>query len=123
LVEISEFTSAADADIEDLRTDLHLDLVNRAYRTELSNPITPADLNPSTPKAVRQITAYQRPVQPLQASARADQGSGRLDPSCMASAATTGRAGRAAVGATTLARACALRLWSWQLRQCDLACP
>ncbi|WP_331760980.1 AAA family ATPase [Streptomyces anulatus] len=58
LVEISEFTSAADADVEDLfDRDFYLELVNRAYATELATPITAADLNAKDPRVVRQIEA------------------------------------------------------------------
>lgn len=58
LVEISEFTSAADADVEDLfDRDFYLELVNRAYAAELTTPITAADLNPKDPRVVRQIDA------------------------------------------------------------------
>lgn len=58
LVEVGEFTGAGDADIEDLfERDFYLDLVNRAYDAELTAPITPADLNASDPRIVRQIEA------------------------------------------------------------------
>ncbi|MFI5905416.1 ATP-dependent nuclease [Streptomyces cyaneofuscatus] len=58
LVEISEFTSAADADVEDLfDRDFYLELVNRAYAAELTTPITAADLNAKDPRVVRQIEA------------------------------------------------------------------
>ncbi|MFF7893884.1 ATP-dependent endonuclease [Streptomyces sp. NPDC007907] len=58
LVEISEFTSAADADVEDLfDRDFYLELVNRAYTAELTTPITAADLNAKDPRVVRQIEA------------------------------------------------------------------
>lgn len=61
LVEISEFTSAADADIEDLfESDFYIDLVNQAYTQELVAPITAADLNPQDPRIVRQVEAYFR---------------------------------------------------------------
>jgi hypothetical protein len=61
LVEISEFTAAGDADIEDLfEPAFYLDLVNRAYATTLPNPITPADLNTNIPRIVQQIEAYFR---------------------------------------------------------------
>jgi hypothetical protein len=59
LVEISEFTSAKDADIEDLfEPDFYLDLVNQAYAAELPALLTLADLNPHDPRIVRQIEAY-----------------------------------------------------------------
>jgi hypothetical protein len=61
LVEISEFTGGADADIEDLfERDFYLELVNRAYATELSQPITPADLSPGDPRIVRGVEGYFR---------------------------------------------------------------
>jgi len=61
LVEISEFVSAADADIEDLfERDLYLGLVNQAYAQDLPAPLTLADLNPHDPRIVRQIEAYFR---------------------------------------------------------------
>jgi energy-coupling factor transporter ATP-binding protein EcfA2 len=59
LVEISEFTGGGDADIEDLfDRDFYLELVNRAYASELSQPITPADLTPGDPRVVRTVEAY-----------------------------------------------------------------
>jgi hypothetical protein len=61
LVEIAEFTTADDADIEDLlNRDLYLELVNRAYANELPTEITAADLNPHDPRVVRQVEAYLR---------------------------------------------------------------
>ncbi|MER6274572.1 AAA family ATPase [Streptomyces sp900105755] len=58
LVEISEFTSTADADIEDLfDRDFYLELVNRAYASELTKPITASELNAKDPRVVRQIEA------------------------------------------------------------------
>ncbi len=61
LVEISEFTGTADADIEDLfEPGFYLDLVNQAYAQDLPAPITPADLNPHDPRIVRQIETYFR---------------------------------------------------------------
>ncbi|MEU0482828.1 AAA family ATPase [Streptosporangium sp. NPDC006013] len=61
LIEISEFTSANDADIEDLfEPDFYLDLVNRAYSKDLPTPITIVDLNPNDPRIVRQIETYFR---------------------------------------------------------------
>ena len=61
LIEISEFTTSADADIEDLlEPDFYLELVNRAYARELPNPISLADLNSSDPRIVRQVEAYFR---------------------------------------------------------------
>jgi predicted ATPase len=59
LIEISEFTGTSDADIEDLfERDFYLGLVNRAYATELSRPLTLADLNQHDPRVVRAIEAY-----------------------------------------------------------------
>jgi hypothetical protein len=61
LVEISEFTGGGDADIEDLfERDFYLELVNRAYASELSQPITRADLSPGDPRIVRVIEGYFR---------------------------------------------------------------
>lgn len=61
LVEISEFTGGGDADIEDLfERHFYLELVNRAYASELSQPITPADLAPGDPRIVRAIEGYFR---------------------------------------------------------------
>lgn len=58
LVEVSEFVTANDADIEDLfDRDFYLDLVNRAYTTELGTPITAAELNANDPRIVRQVEA------------------------------------------------------------------
>ncbi|MEU5669647.1 AAA family ATPase [Micromonospora sp. NPDC047753] len=59
LVEIKEFTGAADADIEDLfPREFYLELVNRAYVNELTTPINPGDLNAKDPRIVRQIEAH-----------------------------------------------------------------
>jgi hypothetical protein len=59
LIEIKEFTGTADADIEDvLDRDFYIELVNRAYASELPAPITAADLNARDPRIVRQIEAY-----------------------------------------------------------------
>ncbi|WP_255435970.1 TOPRIM nucleotidyl transferase/hydrolase domain-containing protein [Salinispora sp. H7-4] len=59
LIEIKEFTGAADADIEDLfDRDFYIELVNRAYASELPAPITAADLNARDPRVVRQVEAY-----------------------------------------------------------------
>ncbi|MFE6869322.1 AAA family ATPase [Kitasatospora sp. NPDC057692] len=56
LVQISEFTTAGDADVEDLfEPDFYLGLVNRAYADELNAPITAAELNSRDPRIVRQI--------------------------------------------------------------------
>jgi len=61
LVEISEFTGGGDADMEDLfERDFYLKLVNRAYASELSQPITEADLTPGDPRIVRAIEAFFR---------------------------------------------------------------
>ncbi len=58
LVEISEFTGTADADVEDLfERDFYLELVNRAYASELAEPISPSELNGKDPRVVRQIEA------------------------------------------------------------------
>lgn len=61
LIEIAEFTTANDADIEDLfDRDFYLELVNRVYVNELPAPITTADLNVHDPRIVRQVEAYFR---------------------------------------------------------------
>jgi len=61
LVEISEFTGGGDADIEDLfERGFYLELVNRAYAADLSQPITEADLAPGDPRVVRAIEAHFR---------------------------------------------------------------
>jgi predicted ATPase len=61
LVEISEFTATADADVEDLfDRDFYLELVNRAYASELTKPITASELNAKDPRVVRQIEAVFR---------------------------------------------------------------
>jgi hypothetical protein len=61
LVEISEFTGTADADIEDLfELDFYLGLVNRSYVQDLPAPLTLADLNQYDPRIVRRIKAYFR---------------------------------------------------------------
>ncbi|MFC4048279.1 ATP-dependent endonuclease [Actinomadura syzygii] len=61
LIEISEFTSTADADIEDLfEPDFYLDLVNRAYAKQLDTPIAATDLNTKDPRIVRQVEAHFR---------------------------------------------------------------
>ena len=61
LVEISEFTGSGDADIEDLfERDFYLELVNHAYASELSQPVTEADLTPGDPRIVRAVEAYFR---------------------------------------------------------------
>ncbi|WP_329268156.1 AAA family ATPase [Streptomyces pseudovenezuelae] len=58
LVEISEFTGTADADVEDLfDRDFYLELVNRAYASELIKPISASELNAKDPRVVRQIEA------------------------------------------------------------------
>ncbi|MGV9654475.1 AAA family ATPase [Streptomyces sp. NPDC003554] len=58
LVEIREFTNTADADVEDLfDRDFYLELVNRAYASELANPISASELNARDPRVVRQIEA------------------------------------------------------------------
>ncbi|MFE9247869.1 AAA family ATPase [Streptomyces sp. NPDC007088] len=58
LVEISEFTGTADADVEDLfDRDFYLELVNRAYASELTKPISASELNAKDPRVVRQIEA------------------------------------------------------------------
>ena len=52
---------SADADIEDLfERGFYLELVNRAYAAELSQPITEADLAPGDPRVVRAIEAHFR---------------------------------------------------------------
>ena len=61
LVEIKEFTGTADADIEDLfDPGFYVEVVNLAYTTELTVPITTADLNPQDPRIVRQVETYFR---------------------------------------------------------------
>lgn len=61
LIEISQFTGTKDADIEDLfEPSFILDIVNRAYAQQLSQPISPADLNPNDPRIVRQIEKHFR---------------------------------------------------------------
>ncbi len=61
LVEIREFTTNGDADIEDLLDrDFYLTLVNKAYAKDLQQPITAADLNRHDPRIVRQVEAYFR---------------------------------------------------------------
>jgi len=61
LVEISEFTATADADVEDLfERDFYLELVNHAYARELATPLTSADLNQHDPRVVRAVEAYFR---------------------------------------------------------------
>ncbi|MFE2711928.1 AAA family ATPase [Streptomyces mirabilis] len=58
LVEISEFTGTGDADVEDLfDRDFYLGLVNRAYDSQLTTPITIAELNAKDPRVIRQIEA------------------------------------------------------------------
>jgi hypothetical protein len=58
LVEISEFTGTGDADVEDLfDRDFYLGLVNRAYESQLTTPITIAELNAKDPRVIRQIEA------------------------------------------------------------------
>ncbi|MFE2283345.1 AAA family ATPase [Streptomyces sp. NPDC059443] len=58
LVQVSEFTGTADADIEDLfDRPFYLELVNRAYRNDLTQPIMADDLNPNDPRIVRQVEA------------------------------------------------------------------
>ncbi|MGX9884735.1 AAA family ATPase [Streptomyces sp. NPDC002276] len=58
LVEISEFTGTADADVEDLfDRDFYIELVNRAYASELTKPISASELNAKDPRVVRQIEA------------------------------------------------------------------
>jgi predicted ATP-dependent endonuclease of OLD family len=58
LVEISEFTGTADADVEDLfDRDFYLELVNRAYASQLTKPISASELNAKDPRVVRQIEA------------------------------------------------------------------
>jgi hypothetical protein len=62
LVEVGEFTGGGEADIEDLfERDFYLDLVNRAYASELSQPIILADLTPGHPRIIRAIEDYFSP--------------------------------------------------------------
>jgi hypothetical protein len=59
LIEISEITRTADADIEDLfERAFYVDLVNAAYETELPTPIGLAGLESKDPRITRQVTAY-----------------------------------------------------------------
>lgn len=61
LIEISQFTGTTDADIEDLfERDFYLRLVNRAYASVLSQPITPADLSAGEPRVTRAIEGYSQ---------------------------------------------------------------
>lgn len=61
LVEVSEFTDNANADIEDLfDRDFYLKLVNKAYASQLPQPLTTADLEPGDPRVVRAIEGYFR---------------------------------------------------------------
>jgi len=61
LVEISEFTGAADGDVEDLfGREFYLKLVNQAYASDLPAGITLADLNRDDPRVVRAVEAYFR---------------------------------------------------------------
>lgn len=59
LVQISEFTGTADGDLEDLfGRNFYLDLVDRAYATDLATPITTADLTGGDQRVVRAVAAY-----------------------------------------------------------------
>ncbi|WP_431947890.1 ATP-dependent nuclease [Actinacidiphila sp. bgisy167] len=59
LVQVSEFTGSADADIEDLfDQSFYLELVNASYSQQLPQPITTPDLNVRDPRIVRQIEAF-----------------------------------------------------------------
>jgi hypothetical protein len=59
LLQVSDFTGTADADIEDLfEPDFYLDLVSKAYAKELAKPLQPADLNQRDPRIVRAIETY-----------------------------------------------------------------
>jgi len=59
LVQVSEFTGTADADIEDLfERDFYLSLVNLAYEKELPATIQLSDINEKDPRIVRAIEAY-----------------------------------------------------------------
>lgn len=61
LVEIREFTGTKDADIEDLfEPDFYLGLINRAFQSQLTTPITGADLNTNIPRITRQVEEYFR---------------------------------------------------------------
>jgi predicted ATP-dependent endonuclease of OLD family len=56
LVQISEVTSANDADIEDLfDPGFYLELVNGAYQDKLARPLTLADLPQGNPRIVRRL--------------------------------------------------------------------
>ncbi|WP_280448597.1 AAA family ATPase [Nocardia brasiliensis] len=59
LVEVSEFTTTDDADIEDLfEPDFYVDLVNRAFKSQLPTPFTTKDLSGNSPRIVRRIEGY-----------------------------------------------------------------
>ncbi|WP_331738548.1 AAA family ATPase [Embleya sp. NBC_00896] len=59
LVQVSEATGSADADIEDLfDRDFYVELVNGSYSQQLAQPITESDLNGKDPRIVRQIEAF-----------------------------------------------------------------
>ncbi|MFD3704673.1 AAA family ATPase [Nocardia sp. NPDC058658] len=59
LVEVSEFTTEDDADIEDLfEPDFYLELVNRAFASQLPSPVTTADLSGNSPRIVRRVEGY-----------------------------------------------------------------
>ncbi|MFF0219597.1 hypothetical protein [Streptomyces vinaceus] len=58
LVEISDFTGTADADVEDLfDRDFYIELVNRAYASELTKPIGASELDAKDSRIVGQIEA------------------------------------------------------------------
>jgi AAA domain, putative AbiEii toxin, Type IV TA system/AAA ATPase domain len=59
LVQISEVTSAKDADTEDLfDPGLYLELVNGAYQDKLPRPLTLADLPQGNPRIVRRLEQH-----------------------------------------------------------------
>ncbi|MBF4996924.1 AAA family ATPase [Nocardia sp. BSTN01] len=59
LVEISEFTTAEDADIEDLfEPDFYLELVSQAFKADLSKPINLADLTGNSPRIAKRVEGY-----------------------------------------------------------------
>jgi hypothetical protein len=61
LVQISEVTSANDADIEDLfDPGFYLELVNGAYQDKLARPLALADLPQGNPRIVRRLEQHFR---------------------------------------------------------------
>jgi predicted ATP-dependent endonuclease of OLD family len=59
LIQISEITGSADADIEDLLDrDFYLELVSKAYQAELPGTLTIADINAANPRITKAIEEY-----------------------------------------------------------------